>query len=133
MNYNWCGFAFDLGYNLFYRDKEKVTLEGPGCDGVAQFTDSKWAIAARDFSTESNNAPTLAGADLVYRDINTVDLDLNSASTPRLLTHKLFAGVGYWTKTWDVPMLVGVGGHYEFADADIVSNWGFNARLGVGF
>ncbi len=131
LNYNFGGFAFDLGYNLFYRDSEKVCF-GDAC-GTTAFADGKWAIATRHADMSDTVTLDNTNVNYVLQNINKADLDLASASTPRLLTHKLFAGAGYWTKTWEVPVLVGVGGHYEFADCDIISNWGFNARLGIGF
>ncbi len=147
LNYNWKGFAFDFGYNLFFREKENVTM-GTVCGKTTQFTDGQWAVATRsvdmtdtvDSLTPSASTPMTVdsvgvfyGNHLMLCNVDTENLDLDSAATPRLLSHKLYVGAGYWTKTWEVPILVGVGGHYEFADCDIISNWGFNARLGVGF
>ncbi len=145
MNYNCHGFAFDLGYNLYYRDAEKVKVSSTGCGSSApQFPDNKWAIATRNadmddagltlpMTTTNNHGSLSMGSLYVNRTIDNKDLDVASAQTPSLLSHKVFGGVGYWTKTWEVPVLVGVGAHYEWADADIVSTWGFNAKLGVGF
>ena len=69
----------------------------------------------------------------VYRYVNNADLDVTSAQTPSLLSHKLFGGVAYWAKHWEMPILLGVGGHYEWVSCDLISNWGFNARVGLGF
>jgi len=144
LNYNFCGFALDLGYNLFFREREKVEI---GCSSTCgtstpQFPEGKWAIASRNADMCSNPAgvdPTdtpYTNADQpnwIYRELGSADLDTNTAQTPSLTTHKLFVGLGYYTKDWEVPVLVGLGGHYEWAKCDLITNWGFNARLGVGF
>ncbi len=146
LNFGCCNWAFDLGYNLYYRDAEKVCVSSTGCGSSSpQFVDNQWAVATRNadmsLANQVNTADVTAGNpmtvansdDFVLKPINNVDLDPVSAQTPSLLSHKVFGGVGYWTKGWEVPMLVGVGAHYEFAGADIISNWGFNARVGIGF
>jgi len=154
-NYNWCGFAFDLGYNLFLRSREKVKLAcSSKCNTTTPFVDGKWAIATRnaDMSITApvtgispiDAIPSVAnpmtdedGANPapqhIFANVDRANLDTTSAETPSLTSHKLFLGLGYWTKTWEVPMLVGVGGHFEWADCDLMTNWGFNARLGVAF
>jgi len=144
-NYNWCGFALDLGYNLFLRSHEKVKLACASKCGTKTnaFVDGKWAIATRNadmcddlgtFNPSVTNPMTVADQpDHIHRIVNEADLDRSAAETPSLTSHKLFVGLGYWTKDWEVPVLVGVGGHFEWADDDLISNWGFNARLGVAF
>ncbi len=153
MNYNYNRFAFDLGYNVFFRARERVTIAGPGCyiaqtaNSTQQFPDNKWAVATRNAKmsdtvavdpkvtpmTTSTTGVINTTTNFVYRYINNADLDTTSAQTPALTSHKIFGGVGYWTKGWEIPVLVGVGAHYEWADADLISNWGFNARVGMSF
>ncbi len=120
MSFSASKFTIDLGYNPFWRDAENVHVNSFAADG-------KYKIVAPGFDASS----TVASGD----ELKLADFDLASITTPTLLTHKLFGGVGYsWDAYGSTHMSVGLGGSYEFAtsNADIeqYAVWGkFNVSF----
>jgi hypothetical protein len=62
------------------------------------------------------------------------NLNLASASTGSQFTNAIFGGAGYVFKNWDCPLMLGVGGKYEFANNNnALEQWGVWLKAGVGF
>jgi hypothetical protein len=129
-----CGnFIFDLGYNLFYKDTETAR--------VKSWTDDTYAIANTAFSTatvggfdptDATHAFNLGNATGETLAIQTADLDSGPASSASQVSHKLFGGLGYIWQKWSVPVMLGLGGSYEFAGRQgTLENWGVWAKFGV--
>lgn len=101
------GFTIDLGYNLYFKDKESVKLP--------TFEDGVWGISTSAFDTSSivtqfNDGTTIGG--LITKDA----LDMTAITSPWQTTHSIFGGFGYTTKMYKkYPASVGIGGAYEFA------------------
>lgn len=97
--------------------------------------------------TINGNALTdqAAVADATPVFIQTSDLDLSSAASPLVMTHKLFTAVNYaWpTECKRVTPFFGVGGDVEFEginrhftvrnDKDTLSQWSIWFKGGVGY
>lgn len=143
MNYNRCGFCFDLGYDLYYREKESVKLKGN-----SGFTDGSYAVANLAINTANIGVapiptPIVAGLNGLTDGgaaagtsaiINRNNLSTSAAETPSQTTHSVFGALGYVFKDWDYPMMLGLGGKYEFASSNsAVEQWGIWGKIGVGF
>lgn len=133
MRYNRHNFFIESGYNLWWKDKEKVSLKhawdeqiafahqafGIG-DAATPFNGFPFAIQSASqakVSQHTNIAQGTGGAagDLVTTLIQASDLDLKSAAMPSRMTHKIFLTTGL-NGTWDCkPVSIAVGGAYEFA------------------
>jgi hypothetical protein len=139
--YNNGGFTLDLGYNAYLRETEHVHLKDT-------FENGKWAIAARNYDTASG----VASPHVTHDPINVTDdaaaidgaaatailtrdtLDTDAAATPSQFTNALYAGLGYNFKEWDTPLLLGLGGKYEFASKNsVLEQWDIYAKIGIGF
>ncbi|MCK4517458.1 hypothetical protein KAT92_01685, partial [Candidatus Babeliales bacterium] len=60
--------------------------------------------------------------------------DLGSITHPSVLTHKIFGGVGHAFNSWEYPLMLGVGGSWEFeSDNDALEQWSLWAKLGLTF
>ena len=134
--YNNGGFCLDFGYNLFWKDDEETKLKG------GQFTDGVWGIAQRTFDTSAallggaaGSLPVTAAADLLSgRTLKATDLSVKAAETPSQVTHKIFAALGYVFKDWECPLMLGLGGGYEFRGSNAaLEKWELWLKLGVGF
>ncbi|MBD3273014.1 hypothetical protein GF385_01530 [Candidatus Dependentiae bacterium] len=99
-------FLIDAGYNIYYKEKENISLK-------TAWIDDKYAIANVDYDI-SRGAGFEAGQE--FRRINNDILDIQGAATPNQLTHKAFASLGYDFNISRHPAHIGVGGAYEFAD-----------------
>jgi hypothetical protein len=141
--FNWSGFTFDLGYNLFAKEAEKVRLKGEECCNPCAtsctpadcggWRDNTYAISDLDWQTDS----AFAAGDTYYSSsdwINREHLCLDACTQPSVVTHKIYGGAGYAFNDWDYPLMLGLGGSYEFeTDNDSLDGWSVWAKIGVTF
>lgn len=117
LSFNFCRLTFDAGYNLFWRDKESVK--------VKHWDDNVFFISDTTRNTAVNTFVSGGGAALIDLPINLKNLNVAAATTPSLLSHKIFGSLAYTGKIKDrYPCSFGVGGSYEFADTNAdLENW----------
>jgi len=123
--YNKDNFEFDFGYNGWIRSREKICLidsiprERYGIKGIqnvsgtdANKTESQATICGEQFQCQEEVADRISP-----QYIKTSDLCVESAESPKSITHKLYFNVSRaWGKVEDkkyIPYL-GVGGDIEF-------------------
>ena len=117
--YNYDNFHIDAGYNLYFREDESVDLKDK-VDPELRFAALKDA----------------AGGGFVLNDARLLkdNIDTTAAENPSQTTHKVYGGIAYLFRNWDVPVLVGFGGHFEFrSNNSALETWGVNGRLGISF
>jgi hypothetical protein len=128
---NW---TFDGGYNLYAQEAEKVS--------VKQWEEGTYGVADFKYSSASNF--DLTSANHVYQAFGTTSggvtaltkaqLDTKGASTPSQVTHKAFGGVGYAFNQWKYPLMLNLGGSYEFSDNNAaLENWAAWGKIGLTF
>ena len=125
--YNDGGFTFDLGYNIFWRGREEVrskeTLATETYGVVVPTYDPEDYAFSDDYIDEQDGA---------Y--LTQANLDFHHAETPAILTHKVYTGLGYSFKEWKTPLMMGLGGSYEFAGENSAPDmWSVYGKLGVAF
>lgn len=142
--YNNGGLSLDLGYNLYFREREDVHLKDTIVDG-------QFAIAARNLSvaigghngllnvatftpanvTDGVDGGAAAGAlSIITKDT----LDTAVAETPSQTTHSIYGNLGYIFREWDYPLMLKLGGKYEFASKNsALEQWGIWGGVGIGF
>lgn len=157
LNYVNGGFSVDFGYNLFYRDAEDIDIKNCACP---LFTPNTYALPKYNYvgveikdttgtvRVAANSTAGAVGATGFQQGdrrgddgtgvggkwLSAADVDKSVAETPRQLSHKIWGGVGYSMKSWDIPFLVGAGAHYEFGDKNsTLSTWGVNVKVAVAF
>jgi hypothetical protein len=140
MSYNNGGFNLDLGYNLYFRESENVHLKG-------KFEAGKYAVADRTYSTAAGHTAT---PETITDGINGVTdggaangttailsketLNVDAAKTPSQFTNAIYGGLGYIFKEWDTPLMLGLGGKYEWpAKNSALEQWNAYAKIGIGF
>lgn len=155
--YTHKGFVFDIGYNGWIRSEEKIglreciteekyALKGiQNVAGVGGFTSNKTQSTAtlngNPFSTQSAVADTVSPVFFGTKDIN-----VRSAASPLVVTHKIFVNFSHSWKKSDkdhiVPFLGG-GSSIEFEGVNTrntekplhntLSQWGIWLKGGVAF
>ena len=93
-----------------------------GSIGYINKVSNNAALPAQPATT--NPAPTATTA---------FGIDTSAAETPSQNTHKIFGELGYIFKDWDYPVMLGIGGGYEFAPDDGIENWQIFGKLGIKF
>ena len=151
MSFNWCKFTLDCGYNLFMRRADDVRLIKEPCCNTGCATTCNTGCAT-DCTTDCGgwlndtyyipevNYETSAAFDSadglwsVPDPINEEHLCLDACTQPSVVSHKLYAGAGYSFDKWDYPVMLGLGGSYEWeTDNDCLRTWALWAKLGVTF
>lgn len=154
--YNNGGFTFDLGYNMFWREKESVKIKHLDLDantyGVANraLPASTNVMPAQTYYGNEGTITTAANFGLKTKhfdeghaaaDVLTTaywlgeaNLDTHAATTPSVFTNKIYTGIGYSFKEWDTPLMMGLGGSYEFGSKNSAPDfWSVSGKLGVAF
>lgn len=145
--YNNGGFNADLGYNLYVKEAERVKTKTATFAGDS-FTAAK-SLNAVSGSTAVSTSPANFGTNQAQADGGTnqvvdathpmdwvieSDVRTTTAATPSQLTNGVYAGLGYAFKDWKRPMLLGIGGKYEFAAKNsALEVWQCWAKVGVSF
>ncbi len=115
-------FLVDLGYNLFFKEGESLTLKN--------WVDETYAIA---FTTRHSGTIQANTNDSVIK-MNLSNLDIGGAATPSQLTHKAFGAIGYKFNIDRYPSSIAFGGSYEFATANHeLEGYAFWGKFGISF
>jgi hypothetical protein len=142
LTYNNGNWTADLGYNFFYKESENVDLKAHDfeADDYAILHTAyvgTTAVAATDFATEASATTdtdaTTGGSSSDCYYLNRDHVDTRAAETPSMDTHKIFGSLGYNWKEWEYPLMLGIGGGYEFAGNDGVENWQVYGKIGMKF
>ncbi len=134
------GFSGELGYNLFAKDHECVSLdcgwqEGPALKALlGQGATQPLRDITGNFSLDESLA-TVPVANYQDSIITVDDLDLNSAAHPAYLSHTVYGTFGYrWDKK-EYPTFASIGGSYEFSTISnaVLDRFTIWAKAGVSF
>lgn len=133
-HYTWRQFGIDLGYNLYFRDEEKIKNVCGSCSTIIPkntyaFPNKEFngniAFGSNNSTFEDPNNPTF---------LSDKDINKQAAATPSQLSHKIYAGLSWNQSRWMLPVIVGIGGHYEFGDGNQTPNsWGISLKTAVEF
>ncbi len=155
--YTHKNFVFDIGYNGWIRSREKISLNEciephkyalKGIQDVSTITGAPLNTTQSTATLMGNSfdeQASVADAESPVF-IQTADLNLKSAASPMVLTHKLFMHLGHsWNKETRKHIIpfVGAGGSIEFEGINTantfkpnrhtLSQWGVWIKGGVAF
>jgi hypothetical protein len=133
--YNNGGFAFDLGYNLYFRESEKVHYKG-GFDTTKYNVMSKnWQqTAVFDATNTAVNDVDQVLNGVTVAPLTVANLSLTAPATPSQFTNGIYSGLGYYFKEWETPLMLGLSGKYEFASNNAsIEQWTIAGKIGIGF
>jgi hypothetical protein len=139
LTYNYGGLTLDIGYNLYYRDRDSVKLRDA-------WDDTKYVYATNDGAAAgvaANAAGTtfglggvtpLNGTVASFAKLTNDVIDYDVARAPIQITNKVMGGVGYVFKDWQYPLMLGAGANYDIpVDNAAVRSWGFFLKTGIAF
>lgn len=139
-HYQQCQWNAELGYDLWWRQQERVTLCClPQNIGIYDITgdcmrNPHTASNAMICQTVAGAGTNVAPSDATFINITCADVNLNSAATPKAMSNTVYAAFGYDGDLCDCPALVGVGGSYEFGRHNgALSNWMVWVKMGLAF
>ena len=141
LGYNNGNFNLNLGYNMYFREAESLKVK------AGQFVDGQYGVAAANFPNTGSfaaatipaggagiTAPGVLDAASASSVVTMANLNVAGASTPSQFTNGVYAGLGYIFKSWDCPLMLGVGGKYDWASKNsALEQWGVWGKVGIGF
>lgn len=106
-SFKCCEFVADIGYNLYWKDKESVWVK---C-----WPNNTFGIIA---DIPATNSEIIVADDFIdAKYVNTENLDVNAVRTPAQLTHKIHGGIAYRGNIYcRYPASIALGASYEFAE-----------------
>jgi hypothetical protein len=130
--FNCRKWTIDFGYNFFAKEHEAVS--------VKHWVDNTYAIAKWNYDPMGNFGDSDTFLSTLYTSaypgyIQEEDLLAEDAATPLMVTHKLYMGINYTLGVHKYPVLLGLGGSWEFIGN---GNCGLNgyalwAKAGITF
>lgn len=137
LHYEWCNWNFEIGYNFWWRQAEKVCIKCPLASdfGILDLAGicSGTALSAST-ATISQSIANSAASNTTFTTLSTSLLNQNSAAHPRSLTNKIYASAGYNADVWCYPVLLGLNGSYEFShNRNALEQWAVWGTLGINF
>ena len=148
LHYQHCAWHMELGYNLWWRQSEKICLK-KGCPpfgdddltnlGIFDLANVCNTISASTANISQSKTLNGVGANDVVGDsqfvaLSVADLDLASASHPSVLTNKFYGAVSYDFVFRCRPVNIGLGASIELSrDKNALEQWGIWANMNVNF
>ncbi len=145
-SYNNGGFTLDLGYELYAREAEKVTRK---FDLPATGASDVYLLSANDYipdiagttntflATDSpTTQPTIGSTQAHGTGIEVLNANLATsvAESPCQVTNKIYGALGYSWNDWETPLMLGLGGEFEFASSQkALQQWGVFGKIGISF
>lgn len=152
LHYQRCKWHLEAGYNLWFRQAEKISLNSTGCNNSSCNISLVNTSNAAPFGTfgivDLNNVctpitasnanisqpRTAVVADAIFTPITLANFNLASAAHPRVLTNKFYGSVAYDCTVHGRPLNVGVTASYEFTNhKNALEQWGVCGNFGVEF
>ena len=138
LHYQWCNWAFEGAYNLFWRDQEKVCGRNFDFGELGIFDATRCGNLTSDSDRTISDLFGQGQADVQFTKLTPADVNLNSGAAAKALSHKVSGVFGY-NNVWcdNYPYYVGVGGAYEFSSKkrrrSTLENWAVFGKLGISF
>jgi hypothetical protein len=134
INFDVKCWSFHVGYNLWWRQKEKVRLVSAWDKQVAimHFSfdpDTPFTLQSFSKATISDHflgtvADPSLGADPGIVLVKPEDLNIDSAAHPSVIGHKIFGTIGYTLEWACQPIEISLGAAYQVnSDRNMVQDW----------
>ena len=142
LHYAYCEYwNFEVGYNLFFRQAEKVCVKCPVADvGIFDINDvcgnpisaTENANITQTLSAAGTNFPI---GDAAFTPVTNGNLNKLSGTAPKALTNTIYGAFSYNREVWCMPTMIGLGGSYEFASPkqNAFSQWGVWLKGSISF
>ncbi|MBU1008192.1 hypothetical protein KKA53_03890 [Candidatus Dependentiae bacterium] len=157
--YNNAGFTLDIGYNMFWKEAERVRCKSGGtcsrsCETSADPCDTecgtKITCVPGDWKNETYGVAKVmfdstaifnaaGGTDTLALDttgfIDASEFNYAGAETPSQVINSAFIATGYSKEYWGYPIMVGTGISYHFpsSNRDTLEGYSLWAKAGVSF
>jgi hypothetical protein len=137
-HYAYRTYNIEVGYNLWWRQREKVCLECtlPTLGIYDMVGDCQGDPVSAHNATISQSVigPNKAPSDSVFTPLSQQALNRHSGSADRALTHTLYGALSYNSESWCLPVMIGIIGSYEFTHhRSALRQWLVMVKGGISF
>lgn len=140
LNYEYCDWDFEIGYNLFWRQKERYKEVATKCVGrTATYGVYNLNSCGISAVTASNATMTNSGtADALFVGIPSSALNIDSGLAGKVLSNKVYGAFSWTGCACDCfEWMAGFGASYEFVSkhdrCNALQNWAVFGKWAVGF
>jgi len=137
LNYEYCDWDFEAGYNLYWRQREQIKTSSVAdfttTAGVYNLASGVAAVTASDATITS-----VGTADATFIPLTAANLNITSAEAGRVLSNKVygaFSWMGCACNCFD--WMAGFGASYEFvtgnSKCNALSSWAVFSKVAIGF
>lgn len=137
LNYEYCDWDFEIGYNLFWRQKERLKQDCiPLPTTVGVYNLNGCGVAAL---TASNATMTNSGtADALFVGIPSSNINIDSGLAGKVLSNKIYGALSWTGCACDCfEWMAGFGASYEFVSkhdrCNALQSWSVFGKWAVGF
>lgn len=142
LHFNYCAYNIELGYNLWWKQREKICL-GNKLDTIGIYDLASNCRRSLDSASQAHISQSLLGtniapSDATFTTVKAQDLRLVSGAHPRAVTHTLYLAASYLT-TIELnckmyPTMFGFGCSYEHAQSNAaLEPWSLWLKTAVSF
>ncbi len=136
VHYERCQWNFEAGYNLWWRDSDKICGNNqlPPNTGIY---DIAGAVIGNPISASNANIsqaaipPNQAPSDAVFTP--STSLNVASGAQPRAYVNGIYGALSYNDNAVRCPFLLGIGGGYEFANCNTLAQWSLWGKVGFSY
>ncbi len=138
LHYQWCQINVELGYDLWWRQKERIELccfpQNIGIYDMVGDCNQNPVSASCAMICQSVSGDNTAPSDTEFVTLTCDDINLDSGATPRAISNTIYAALGYDGMVCTYPSLIGIGASYEFGhDCTALDNWMLWIKMGMAF
>lgn len=129
--YSFCNFMAEIGYNFYVRQSEKICLNWKQGPVLKHISGEGLTTYARTIRYNFESSSMLIDN---YTPIKASDIDHRSAEHPAVIASTLYLGIGYDATQLRYPLLVGLGGSYQFSTVNTaLDQWLLYGKMGLSF
>lgn len=137
LNYEYCNWDFEVGYNLFWRQKERFkgdSIPLPTTVGIYNLNGCGVSSVTASNATMTNSGTP----DALFVGIPTSAINIDSGLAGRVLSNKVYGALSWTGCTCDCfEWMAGFGASYEFVSkhdrCNALQNWAVFGKWAVGF
>ena len=146
LHYQWCNWAAEFSYNLWFRDRERICYSKFDFDSTGIFdascltplTSASTATISTLVNTGVAGALQTVTADQAFVTLTSSNVNLHSGAAQRVLTNKISGAFAYnnvWCDAY--PWYVGFGAGYEIVSKkyrrQALENWSVYGKWGISW
>jgi len=139
LNLEYCAWDFEVGYNLFWRQREKIGCVNSFCTDIGIYNiNPQTSIRTTLSNATIATAPGEIPSDATFVPLTKADLNISSAEAGRALTNKFYGALSWNGDVCGcIDWMAGFGASYEFVNGSSQCNalpfWAVFGKGGVAF